>query len=154
MRTIIMNKEALLIELFGTSSIQSIELLVKEKDDEVRAKAYWALATFTEKATFNQVKYELHSTESDLARIYLASALYQLDSDQYSKEMLFLSEYYLLHYFDEDKEELKVDFTDILGRSAIIIGLILWEVGYEFFSVNNLATYKVEWLILKAEDFK
>ncbi len=149
-----MNREALLTELFSTNDMQSIALLVENDDVVVRAKACWALATFTNEVTFNQIKHELISTESDLARIYLAGALYQLDSSQNSLEMLFLSEYYLQHYYDITKEELLIDITDVLGRSAIIIGLILWKAGYEFFSVNDLAAYKVEWLIQKEKYFK
>ncbi|MGC9778108.1 MAG: hypothetical protein HZR80_02580 [Candidatus Heimdallarchaeota archaeon] len=144
-----MKQESLLNELFGTSDIQSILLLINEKNDETKAKAYWALATFTKEITLDQIKIELLSTESDLARIFLAGALFQLDSSFDSLEMKFLSEYYLTYYYDIDKEELKIDFTDVFGRSAQVIGLILWSVGYEYFATNDLATYGIDWLVQK-----
>ncbi|MBN1330506.1 MAG: hypothetical protein JXA54_13610 [Candidatus Heimdallarchaeota archaeon] len=84
-----------------------------------------------------------------MARIFLAGALYQLNSSRNSQEMLFLSDYYLQHYYDQEFDELRVDLSGDYGRSATVLGLLLWEVGYEYFALNDLATYNIEWLIAK-----
>ncbi len=139
----------LLESLFGTSDLPTIEKYLTDVEEETRAKAIWALTKFSVGITFEQVREELISAKKDRTRIFLAGALYLLNSSYQSREMIFLSKYYLQHYFDVEKEELKVDFTGDYGRSAIVIGLILWDVGYEIFATNTLDFYGLNWLIEK-----
>jgi len=149
-----MKRDALLEELLGTSDFQAIAGFVQAQEEELRARALWALARYARTSvSFEQIKKELQKAKNDGSRILLAAALYQLNSSPTSQEMRFLAEYYTTHYYDEVRDELIVDITCDFGLSAAVLGFILWEVGYKFFAMDDdLAAYDLDWLTEKNDE--
>ncbi|MBD3190451.1 MAG: hypothetical protein GF308_07395 [Candidatus Heimdallarchaeota archaeon] len=131
-------------------SIGELQRLFQDPDQDVRSKALWVVAKFTrDKELTEKIQQELSQAPSDSARVMLAAALYLIDNTRNSPEMQFLKDYYLTHYYDLEKDQLKVDLTGEYEESTQIIGLILWKAGIELFALGSLEAYDLTWLIEK-----
>ncbi len=148
--------------LLREKAIQFLEPYLKEKlvplvtplitDDShnVRVRVYWVLEKYTTYADLLELillDFKLATEDNEL--IFLAAALYLLNNSPDSYQMQFLKKFYIEHYFDPEKNDLKVSLTGVHGYPAQIIGLILWEAGIELFAVGSLKMYDMLWLIEK-----
>ena len=133
------------------SLVPLVEPLRKDSSLTVRAMVLWVLAKYSaeEGDLLAQILEELPRATTDNDQIYLAAALYQLNSSATSREMTALKEFYFKHYFDPQTNQLKVSLTGKHGYAAQIIGLILWEAGIQLIHIGSLKMYDLLWFIEK-----
>lgn len=127
-----------------------VEPLLEDDFHNVRVRVYWVLAKYSDfPDLLEMILLDFNIATEDNELILLAAALYLLNNDPTSYGMRFLKEYYLEHYFDLEKNELKVSLTGYHGYPAQIIGLILWEAGIKLYKRGSLEQYNLRWLISK-----
>ncbi|MBN1329111.1 MAG: HEAT repeat domain-containing protein [Candidatus Heimdallarchaeota archaeon] len=137
--------------LIKSALVPLVEPLRKDPSLTVRAMVLWVLAKYSaiEGDLLDQILEELPHVTTDNDQIYLAAALFQLNSSANSREMTILKDYYFKHYFDPQTNQLKVSLTGKHGYAAQIIGLILWEAGIQLIQIGSLKMYDLLWFIEK-----
>jgi len=131
-----------------SESISALQTIKNTSDGLNQCTAIWSLAKLDyHDGLTNQIIEIFPKVKNERALALLAVALYLVNNNANSQEMLFLKDYFLANCYDEEKQHF---FPTILQTSTFspeLIAHLLWQVGYKFVEFHSWNSLDIDWLI-------